>query len=27
VLGGDVSSMVPPNVMDRLKRKSHGKIS
>ena len=27
VLGGDVSSMVPPNVMERLKRKSLGKIS
>jgi pantetheine-phosphate adenylyltransferase len=27
VLGGDVSSMVPPNVIERLKRKSLGKIS
>lgn len=25
-LGGDVSSMVPPNVIERLKRKSLGKI-
>jgi pantetheine-phosphate adenylyltransferase len=25
-LGGDVTSMVPPNVMERLKRKSMGKI-
>jgi pantetheine-phosphate adenylyltransferase len=27
VLGGDVTSMVPPNVIERLKRKSLGKIS
>ncbi|HSY37150.1 MAG TPA: pantetheine-phosphate adenylyltransferase [Acidobacteriaceae bacterium] len=27
MLGGDVSSMVPPNVIERLKRKSQGKIS
>ena len=27
VLGGDVTSMVPPNVMERLKRKSIGKSS
>jgi pantetheine-phosphate adenylyltransferase len=27
VLGGDVSSMVPPNVIERLKRKSLGNIS
>jgi len=26
-LGGDVSSMVPPNVIERLKRKSMGKNS
>ena len=26
-LGGDVSTMVPPNVMERLKRKSLGKSS
>jgi len=26
MLGGDVSSMVPPNVIERLKQKSHGKI-
>ncbi|WP_158787697.1 pantetheine-phosphate adenylyltransferase [Granulicella sp. L46] len=27
MLGGDVTSMVPPNVIERLKRKSLGKIS
>jgi pantetheine-phosphate adenylyltransferase len=27
VLGGDVTSMVPPNVIERLKRKSLGKMS